>query len=165
MPIIIFDGNVVEVEPGSTEVRVTVRSALSKLSTEIPKRLIQPQCPYSLYDTNCGVAEAAWTHARTAASGTTASVVKLSSSSTNATVGGRLTVTSGTYSGQTRTIKAVSGVDVTLAIPLPGAPATGAGLSVAKGCDKTRAACRGFSNIARFGGFPDTPKASSGGTP
>ena len=32
-------------------------------------------------------------------------------------------------------------------------------LNVIRGCDKTRGTCSSiFSNIARFGGFPDAPK-------
>jgi uncharacterized phage protein (TIGR02218 family) len=154
----VFDGTIAEVRPGSTEIALTVKSGLAKLSDPVPRRLIQPQCPYRFGDVSCGVALASWIHARTVAAGSTTTVVKLSASSTNANVGGYLHFTSGALSGVYRTIKAVSGVDVTVNLALPSVPATGVSLDVVKGCDKTRTACRTFSNIARFGGFPDAPK-------
>jgi uncharacterized phage protein (TIGR02218 family) len=162
LKVVVFDGLVVDVAPGSTEIVLSVKSALNKLNEQIPKRLIQPQCPYRVFDTQCGLTAATWTDsAKTVAAGTTASVIQLNASSTTANVGGYVRVTSGTLNGTYRTIKAVAGAAVTLNMPLPSIPATGVTLSIVKGCDKTRVACRAFSNIQNYGGYPDAPRADS----
>jgi len=156
-----FDGLVQgDPEIGSTEIRVTVKSKLSRLSTEVPRRTIQPQCPFLVYDANCGLTEATFSSSGlTVAAGSTAKVVKLSATSAFATVGGYVLV-----SGLRRTVQSVSGVDLTLSVALPGVPTTGGSIVVSKGCDKTRnTGCRSFGtapagNIARFGGSPDMPK-------
>jgi uncharacterized phage protein (TIGR02218 family) len=159
--VTVFDGYVVEANPSSTEVQLTVKSALNKLTEQLPRRTIQPQCPYRVYDSGCGLAAASFTHARTVAAGSNTSIVCLSSASTNANVGGYLQFTSGVLTGVLRTITGVSGIDITLNMPLPSIPVIGVGVNVVKGCDKTRTACRTFSNIAKYGGFPDTPKPES----
>jgi uncharacterized phage protein (TIGR02218 family) len=162
LKVTVFDGLVVDVAPGSTEIVLSVKSALNRLNEQIPKRLIQPQCPYRVFDTQCGLTAATWTDtAKTVAAGTTAGVIQLNASSTTANVGGYVRVTSGTLNGTYRTIKAVAGAAVTLNMPLPNIPTTGVTLSIVKGCDKTRAACRAFSNIQNYGGYPDAPRADS----
>jgi hypothetical protein len=155
--VIMFDGYVVDVEPGSSTVRLVVKSKMVKAEQALlPKRIIQPACPFQVYDADCGVTKATFTHARTAASGTTASVVKLSSSSTMAVAGSWLLFTSGAFSGTRALVRSVSGVDLTLDYALPSAPGVGDGIDVIRGCDKVRdATCDTvFSNVERYGGFP-----------
>lgn len=154
-----FIGRVSVAEPSSTEVRLTLRSGLDRLNALLPSRLMMAQCPYSLGSAACGVNLASFTHARTAAAGSTPAVVVLSSASTNAVAGGRLTFTSGALAGVSRAIRIVNGASVTLTVPLPAAPAAGDACEVVRGCNKNRTVCRDvFGNLARFGGFPDTPK-------
>jgi uncharacterized phage protein (TIGR02218 family) len=158
----LFDGWIEDAEAGSTLIRLTLKSLAARLEAPLPRRIVHPMCPYQVYEANtCKVTKATWTHSRTVASGSTTTLVKLSSSSTNANAGGWLEFTSGALSGTKMTILSVSGVDCTLAVPLPSAPVTGVGVNVVKGCDHTRTACNAFSNIARFGGFPDSPPPES----
>jgi hypothetical protein len=98
---------------------------------------------------------------KTVAAGSTALVINLSATSTMANAGGYIKITSGTLVNTVRTIRSVVGVAVTLSSPLPSVPATGVTLQVVKGCDKTRTTCNAFGNIAKYGGFPDTPKPES----
>jgi uncharacterized phage protein (TIGR02218 family) len=156
-----FDGTVDKVEASSTEIRLTVKSLLAQLGVQLPRRLTMAQCPYTVYSAACGASKAAFTHTRTAAAGSTASVVNLSSSSTNASVGGTIAFTSGALAGVTRTVKAVSGSAVTVNA-LPAAPTVGDGITVVRGCDRTRTTCGTvFSRLVSFGGFPDTPASET----
>lgn len=158
LPITLFDGVVTEARPYSTEILVTVKSGVAQLVQPLPRRLIQPQCSYRLFDTGCGLSAATYTSTLITAAGSTASVINISSTSTNAVAGGFLKLISGTMNGLARSIRSVVGTTITLTSPFPAAPATSTLIEVVKGCDKTRTTCATFSNIARFGGFPDTPK-------
>ncbi len=145
-------------QPSSTAIEVEVRSAVDKLRRNFPPRVLQLGCPWAVYDTNCTANPASFTHARTAATGSTAKVVRLSSTSSMAVPGSKIRFTSGALNGQLRTVISVSGVDVTVQLPFTVAPTAGDGCDVIRGCDKTRPTCRDtFANVAHFGGFPDAP--------
>jgi uncharacterized phage protein (TIGR02218 family) len=155
----VFDGNVVQVEPTNTEVRVTVKSALAKLNERTPRRLFQPQCPYMLFDTGCGLVDTSFRDAQATVAGSTTTMVSASSPSARAYPGSRLTFWSGPLSGTSYTIVSTGSATQFNVFPaMPSAPGI-ALIYIFNGCDKTRATCSGtFSNIARFGGFPDAPK-------
>jgi hypothetical protein len=159
----IMNGYTVDVEPGSSTVRVIVKSLLVKAELFLlPRRVIQPGCPFQVYDSDCGVTKASFTHARTAASGTTASLVKLNTSSTFAVPGSWVVITSGTYNGARALVRSVSGADLTLDYPLPGVLTVGDGIDVIRGCDKTRTTCDTvFSNLERNGGLPSAAYETS----
>lgn len=151
--VTVFDGFVSQTEPGSTEIRLTCRSLMERLSREIPSRTNMPQCPYRLFSASCGVTEVS--HARTVAAGSTATVVNLSASSTYAEAGGRIVI-----GGVSRMVRSVNGVAVTVMVAFPATPATEAAVTVYPGCDKLRTTCgTKYSNLLRFGGLPDTPKS------
>lgn len=155
----VFDGSVIAIEPSNTEVRLTVKSNLARLNELTPRRLFQPQCPYLVYDASCGATQASFTDARTVAAGTTVSTLVINTSSTRAVVGSRVQFTSGVLSGGNYTVVSVAGTSLGLFPRMPSVPSNGDTLNVIRGCDKTRATCTSvFSNIARFGGFPDAPK-------
>ena len=154
----LFSGTVMDVEPGSTEVRLTAKSGMSKLNEYLPKRLFQPMCPFQVYDAECGVATGSFRDERTVAAGTTTSTLVMNSTSTNAVTGSRVAFTTGTLSGSSFTVTAVAGASLTVFPKMVPLPATGDAFYVFRGCDKDRGTCSSvFSNIARFGGFPDAP--------
>ncbi len=157
--VTVFSGTIQQVRPTATDVQLTVASGLSRLTREVPARLMTAGCPYLFCDSDCGLNAATYTDTtpHTEASSTTR-VVTLSASSSMANAGAILTLTSGPLSGTRRVVRSVDGAALTLASALPSAPAHGVTVSILKGCDKTRTSCRGYSNIAKFGGFPDLPK-------
>jgi hypothetical protein len=153
-----FDGlcTKADPQPGSA-LMLQVQGPVSLGKVPTSNRVVAATCPFSLGDVDCGVALASFRDARTVAAGSTAAVVRLSSSSARAVTGSVLAITSGNWSGQSRVIRSVSGVDCTLDVPLPGIE-IGASLTVANADDKKRATCVGtFANGARFGGFPEAP--------
>jgi len=156
-PVLLFVGVVEEVRPTPSATELLAKSKLVTLRRPAG-RVIQPSCPYQLGDAACGVNLATYQEARTAASGSTTSAVNVTVAPTLAVAAGWVTFTSGLLAGQRATIAGVSGSTLTLAVPLVTAPTAGDGLTITRGCDKTRQTCRTvFSNLARFGGFADIP--------
>jgi uncharacterized phage protein (TIGR02218 family) len=156
--VTVFDGIIAEVQPGSALVQVQVKSLLTKAEASLPFRVVQPSCPWQVYDANCGISSASFTDSRTAASGSTAGVIILSSTSTRAVPGSWVTFTSGSLVNQTRLIRTVAGVTATLDMSFATAPAVGDPLTVKRGCDKSRATCTGtFNNYVNNGGLPWAP--------
>jgi hypothetical protein len=152
-----FDGYVSQIEPKTTEVRITARSMLERMTGRIPYRVTSVYCPYELYGAACGASKAVNTVPQTTGTGCTTSVINLLNV-TGANVGGTLTI-----AGETRTIASISGLAVTLSNPLPTAPAQGVTATLVQACDKRRTTCHDrFNNLARFGGFPDLPDWAEG---
>jgi len=150
----LFKGRIVTADPApDSTLTMKVRGRLSLQEVPMSHRFVQAQCPFVLGDTDCAVTLASFTDARTAAAGTTAAVVKLSSSSARAAPGSILRMTGGVQSGQVRLVRSVSGVDCTLDALLPGAPGTGDSLTVQLGCAKNITDCTSkFANQLRYGG-------------
>lgn len=72
---------------------------------------------------------------------------------------GFVTITSGAMTGEIRRVTESADGSFTLEIPLPSAPATGAGYSIVRGCDRTFRVCDGrFANTGQFGGFVNFPR-------
>lgn len=157
--IILFKGRVTEInQVGRTRAKVTVASDLTLLAIDMPRRLYQTSCIHVLYDAGCGLTRSSYTTTGAAASGSTASVLNWTGALA-AHAQGALTFTSGVNTGVTATVKAAAaGSSLTLAYPLPNAPAVGDAFSIAKGCDHTLATCTSrFANEANFLGFPFVP--------
>lgn len=71
---------------------------------------------------------------------------------------GTIAFTSGLNNGVIRTIKNWQNGTISLAQPLPSAPANGDTVTVAPGCDKAKSTCLNkFNNLANFRGFPYVP--------
>ncbi|GAO01966.1 DUF2163 domain-containing protein [Anaeromyxobacter sp. PSR-1] len=165
-----FDGRVVNVEPGSTRIDLTVKSLVASMSRAFPPRIVQVPCPYLLGDGPCGADLAPHTFGRVASSGSTTTVVNVGASTftTDDLRIGTLSVTTGPMSGSVRTIvsnsQAATGITAVEVTPaLPQVPASGTGVVLRRGCDHTLLRCSGtFSNIARFGGFPFAPSTDAG---
>jgi hypothetical protein len=54
-----FTGTVQQVEPRATETRLVVKSRKIDLDVTVPKRIIQPACPYRYGDAACGASGSA----------------------------------------------------------------------------------------------------------
>ncbi len=155
----VFAGAVCDVEPVPAGAKVTAKSHLYLGESEVPSRMAGPPCPWKFGGTECGVTLATWTSTATTTTGSTTTVVKLTTApGANAIPGSVIKFTSGALNGLRRTVKSVSGNDLTLTRPLPSAPANGVTLDIVKGDPHTLASCGGFSALARYGGFPHLPR-------
>lgn len=156
MPITVFDGSIIEVRPSSTEVSLTLKSLTSITSRPVPTRFLQPACPFIFGDSRCGKNITDYQVTKAVSSGTYTSVV-VASTSPFINVGGTCMFDNGTFASLKRTVSRISGSTVFFTQPTP-APIDATSATFWMGCDKTRTTCSGtFSNIARFGGFPDVP--------
>ena len=158
----VFQGQVSDIYPERTAVKITVKDALELLAQNFPRNVYQSVCLHTVYDAGCGVTKASFTFTGTIASSPAATTTSFKTGHAQAAGyfdQGVVTFTSGANSGLKRTIKAYDGAGgFTFALPLPVAPATGDTVSVFAGCDKTLATCRAkFSNDAKFRGFPWVP--------
>jgi uncharacterized phage protein (TIGR02218 family) len=158
-----FAGQVSEVTPAGSAVRLSVRSDLEALNQVLPRNVYRELCIHAVFDAGCGLAVASYTTTGTVQAGSTAALVKLNVlTSSGYYNGGRFVFTSGALDGVERTIATYinsGGVgNFTFTTPLPSAPATSDGASVIPGCDKTMAICSSrFSNLNRRRGFDFMP--------
>lgn len=154
----IFEGYIDTVEPGNSEIKFTVKSQLYKLNERTPRRLTLLNCPYTVYDSNCGLAATSFRTIDTISSVGTNSF-NISAVTANVVTGSRVQFPIGTLAQQNFTVVAISGTKLTVVPAFPALPSAGDPVYIFRGCDKTRNTCKNtFSNIARFGGFPDAPK-------
>lgn len=154
-----FFGFVADVEPGRSEVRLMVKSALDLLTSPFPRNVYQSTCLHTVYNSGCAANKALFT-AVSAVSGTPTliSIASALSQPTGYFDQGVLTFTSGPLNGINRTVKSYSSGAFTFSNPLPELPIAGNTFSVFAGCDKTKATCQSkFNNLARFRGFPFIP--------
>lgn len=161
--VLLFAGDLSVPEPNATECRLTVRSVLRQLENdERPLRVVQPGCPWNVYDARCGLTKANFTTTHTIAYVGVAPNDKRLVTPVPATAimyPGWITWKTGTNKGQTRMIRSNAAGALTLATPLPYTPALGDEVEVVRGCPKTRVACLNtFNNLNRFGSFPDVPR-------
>lgn len=159
--VLLFVGEVGDVELDRTRIRLTVRSLLDQLSTQLPKNQYQPGCLNQLFDGVCGLNPASYAQARTIAAGATTMDIPLVAGPT-APPGwwdqGYLQITTSVFFGLRRSIRTATDTHVRLINPLPFAPIAGFTATLYPGCDKTLATCEAkFNNRARFRGFPFIP--------
>lgn len=118
--------------------------------------IIQKRCRHELFDSICRVNEAANTFTGTITTATSRLVFVVSNPPARAL--GKVTFTSGSNTGVTRNVQAVSGSTITVELSLPFDLQIGDGYSITNGCNKLRSQCRDdYDNIANFGGAPDMP--------
>lgn len=166
-PILTIYGRVAEVDVGRTSAIFTVNSNAEILDQPFPRNLYQPGCVNNLGDAPCGVNLTALAVAAVIIAGSTSSLI--SANFAAAPAGrfnqGKITFTSGTLLGFSRTIKsAVAGAPgtVTMLRPFPSAPAAADTFNLFPGCDKTYAGadgCAKFANQARWRGEDLIPVA------
>ena len=158
--MVLFEGIVSDVEPETTKVSLKVKSDLERLNLNMPRVLFQPACTNVLGDAGCGVNLATYTVAGTATGvPTTTTVPSALAQAAGYFNLGILTMTSGAAAGARRAVSAFSGGLLTLATPLPQAPAAGDTFTVSPGCDRTTGAsgCAKYSNLNRYRGCPYVP--------
>lgn len=155
--VIAYTGRLSAVKPGRRSYSLVWGSWSVDASRRGDGFVAQRQCPWRLYGTECGVAQATHEVAGTV----TAFADGI------ATVAAADALADGTYAGgllrfgtDQRTVVRHVGAALTLSGGFPALSAEitangSAAVFIARGCDKSTATCAGtFGNIARFGGFP-----------
>jgi uncharacterized phage protein (TIGR02218 family) len=163
-----FAGLVSDCEVDSYTVRLRVQSDLYRLEEQLPRHLIREKCSWSLGDVGCGVNLASFTTTPLSVSGSTAYRVKTDQVyglTGIKHIGGTVKFTSGSLSGQKKTISSVdtytSGsvyLVVVVDVPFSADPSVGDSMELVLGCDKTIDPCLNtFSNLTRRRGFDFVP--------
>ena len=156
--LVLFEGMVAGVEPGSTNCVLHINSDLQLLQIQMPRTLFTPACANAFGDSSCGINIATLTVAKTTGVGSTVSVIYGASGPADQYYqNGLVNYTSGANTGTTRAVTSFVGGVLTLVTPLAFPPATGDTFTVSPGCARTTAACAGFSNSTRFRGCPFIP--------
>lgn len=146
----------------NTSANLTVASHTEVLNTDLPPDVYQGSCLNRLFDTNCGLVKASYKATGTVTNSPTPTAAVFDTTLTAAAAyyeRGFIVFTSGANAGQRRAIKGqtVGGL-LTLAFPLPAAPASGDAFDIYPGCDLLKATCSGkFNNLLRFRGQPFIP--------
>ncbi len=161
--VMLFYGSCSDVDYSRTSVKFTVKSYLELLNIQMPRNLYQPPCNHTLYDTGCGLSKAAYTVSGTTNAGATnVAIPNGLAQAAGYFALGSLTYTGGANSGISRTVKDYTPGYITLAYPLPHAPAAGDTFTVYPGCDLMQATCANkFNNVVHFRGFPFVPLPQS----
>lgn len=128
----------------------------------IPRYRYCQSCSLKFGSTRCGVSIAGFTDTGVADAGSTTTVIAVKSG-LSATVdyykGGWIEITSGTYDGYLRWVRASTSSSVTMHEPLPGALAEDDTFSAIPVCLQTRDRCDSvFSNEDNFFGFQYVPR-------
>jgi uncharacterized phage protein (TIGR02218 family) len=160
--ISIFVGRVAEVDVTDALVVITINDMRELLTRMVPSDVYSAQCRHTLFDYGCTLVKSSFAeHAICDYTSTTTAVVAKADVPIGAGLTyaqGRLEMTGGLNNGFARSIATWSSNRVfNLRTPLPFDVAPGDSFTVYPGCDKTRATCTAYGNIANFGGFPYIP--------
>jgi hypothetical protein len=144
---------------GRSSGKFSVNSLLNRLDQYVPRNLIQPSCPFQLFDASCTVNPASFSTTGTVGAGSTANLIQCTlSQPTNWFQQGKIQFTSGVLDGLWFSIRFSSGTSITPTKTMGIAPAAGDTFIAFAGCDKTMSTCQSkFVNITNFGGYPFVP--------
>lgn len=169
-----FSGTVGIVEPASTSMRVTVRSAASQMDRKVPRNIMSQQCSFDFMGPGCAYpatggpgGQALWTNVAGSSGGTdTATTIYINQGrAADYFNGGFVTVTAGGLTGYARQIVSSAVVDsthhsITISPPLPSAPDSAARYTIARGCDKWAMTCRDqYGWLVHHQSFPCAPRS------
>lgn len=169
-----FYGRVSDTEIGRSKIDMKIESMMVLLKQQqLPRRLFGASCSWVFGGGGCDYDRVAGKNALGTATGIGAVAVTAQAGSSQATIitgftpspttiydNGTIIGTSGTNSGQSRTIKQLGAPNgpVFLYKPWLFPVATGDGFQLLPGCDHTVATCNGpLQNLARYGGWPYIP--------
>lgn len=178
-----FYGKVSNLRGGSETIEMTVKSGKEHLAAmKFPLRLVQPNCPYALFDAGCGVVRASYAIV-TDSFGIGDVSGGLDAGETRVSLNddlfntfsarpvdfwklGTIRFNDGPNQGLSRTVvgSAWNGASlfVTMIVGLPNELFGGEAIELTVGCDKTLLMCQSrFANATRFGGAPFVPKPES----
>ena len=156
----IFAGRIAEVDAGRTQATIKANTHLELLTLQMPWRLFQPGCAFTLYDNRCTLNKTSFGVAAVVGAGSTEFVANTSLDQAAGWASlGTVTFTSGVLANKSFTLREHdTGGILKPVVPFAVPPASGDTCMVYPGCDKQQATCRTkFSNLAHFGGFPYVP--------
>jgi uncharacterized phage protein (TIGR02218 family) len=171
--VISFVGQVTKVsEMGRDKCDFEVADMLFQLNLFTPPNLIQSSCRHQLFDSGCTLLANNFKLANTAAAGSTALQINLSSGASTASwwngvitfTQGYIIFTSGQNNGLLGYIKNLnSNTQILLSAPMPFPVKVGDTFNMFAGCNKSLVMCNnGFSNLLNFGGEPFVPNPELG---
>ena len=136
--LIAFSGEVAEVSPSRTGIKLSVKSDIYLLNTNMPRAVYQTSCPHTFGDTGCGFVRSTLAATSTALAGSTAwSILCGLTQAADYFDLGTITFTAGVNAGVSRGVKLSAPGSVTTFSPFPNAPAVGDAFLITPGCDKT----------------------------
>lgn len=160
-----YGGQITAFTPvGRTTIKGKAQPFTFTLNQPMPRKVLQPQCGWTLFDAGCTVNKAAFTFTNAVGSGSNAIYITPATAFTQADgyfTQGTVKMTSGQNAGLTTTIQLHSGGILRLVKPFLFPINVGDTFEVTAGCDHTAQTCQQkFSNLV-FGGNPN----NFGGTP
>jgi hypothetical protein len=145
---------------GRSTATLAVKSGLVKLDTQMPRHLTQPTCLNFLFNAACGLIAADFAVHGTVEAGATTTFLPWTAGSDAGFSLGRVFMQDENVVGVWRAIKSADAAGLTLAFPLPAAPATGERFVAYPGCDRTKTRHDQInSDPDRFRGFDFVPQA------
>jgi uncharacterized phage protein (TIGR02218 family) len=159
--VIAFSGRVTQLKDVSrAKFTMTVSAWTVLLNVNMGPDIFQAGCLNSHYDADCGLTPT--NVAGTVSSGATTLAFNTSLSNPDHYFDkGTVTFTSGANAGLSRAVSTYlsAGGAMTVAFPLPNAPAIGDAFNAVRGCLLTMADCTAQANLLHFRGQPFTPAA------
>jgi uncharacterized phage protein (TIGR02218 family) len=164
----LFTGYVSSIaEGGASHIELKVKSALVKLTTNMPRNYYQPGCNWTLFDQGCTLNKASYgVNGTVGPGGATAKLIPVNGG-ISPSVGsdgitqyrqGRILFTSGVNSGEQFLIDDNDAFTLVLAYALDNIPATGDTFTYYPGCSKSYNTCSvKFANTVNFRGFDKVP--------
>jgi len=161
--VILFLGDIGDIEAGRTSATVRVNSLLQRLQTQLPRNFYQPGCINTVYDAQCALVKATWEVTGVIVAASTASTLSVALGNAKGWFDqGIVRFTSGPNAGLTRTVRAYMLGSISVMSPFPYVPGLGDAFTARPGCDKSQNTCKvKFSNLAHFRGQPYIPSITS----
>jgi uncharacterized phage protein (TIGR02218 family) len=153
-----FFGRIDVDEVKLTQATLTVKSPTDLLNAQLPRNLIKPSCLNRFCDSMCGLNKADFEHSVVAVAGSSKGGVKIADGFANGYfTQGTMMCTAGANMGVSRSIKSFADNIAVPAQPFQNAVQEGDTFTFWRGCAKTMVACKAYSNMANFRGFPFLP--------
>jgi len=161
-PVNLFTGQMSKADITAVGATLTIKGANVRMNQSAPRNQYQKPCIHTFCDAGCGLNPATFTITNTVGASPSVSLIPWGSvpgTPANYTLG-KLTMTSGSASGQVRTVKFADASGLQLVYPLYDLPIAGDTFSVLEGDDRTQTTCNTrFANLGKFRGFPYIPQA------
>lgn len=144
----LFTGEIETPEGGGLKLALDVNSLANKLNNNFPTRCYYPTCPFSLYDSMCGVNLENYKKMGTVSSATKKVINSNLTFANGYYEQGGLEFTSGALAGTAHSIRYSNNNTFELLIEAESAPNVGDTFIVYPGCDKTPNTCKNkFNNF------------------